>query len=146
MITGVEIDMVVTNCLSALNLYEEVFGAKKIEATSYQEGLNEAVFTIYGTRFHLLDENSEFSLNAPKEGVLPLWCNVSVEDIVSTFEKAKAAGFTVIQPLNDMQELGVINAIVKDPFGYVWMLHQVVKEVSFEERCKIMEAHMGITR
>ncbi|MDI9422462.1 MAG: VOC family protein, partial [Bacillota bacterium] len=24
-----------------------------------------------------------------------------------------------------------------DPFGYVWMLHQVHKEVSFEERMKL---------
>jgi len=29
-----------------------------------------------------------------------------------------------------------------DPFGYMWMLHQVHREVSFEERCRIIEESM----
>lgn len=144
---GIEIDMVVTDCLAALKLYEKVFGAEKIEAASYNKGLNEAVFTVYGTRFHLLDENPAYGLTAPKPGVqLPVWCNAVVEDIGAVFEKAKAAGFAVIQPLNDMKDFGVINAVVKDPFGYVWMFHQILKEVGFEERCKLIEAQMGIQK
>jgi PhnB protein len=135
MITGVEIDMVVYDSVKALALYELVFGVERVEATAYDRGLNEAVFTLYGTRFHLLDENAEYQLFAPKEGEgKPFWLNVLVPDIKATFEKAQQNGFTAVQPLTEMPEMGVSNAILADPFGYVWMLHQIHREVSFEER------------
>ena len=35
--------------------------------------------------------------------------------------------------------MGAANAMFADAFGYVWMLHQIYREVSFEERCKAME-------
>jgi hypothetical protein len=38
-----------------------------------------------------------------------------------------------------MAAYGVSNAIFRDPFGYIWMLHQVHKEVSFEERKQLWE-------
>ena len=66
--TGVEIDMVVTASLKALELYEKIFEVKRIEVTDYPKGTNEAVFTIYDTRFHMLDENPEYQLIAPKPG------------------------------------------------------------------------------
>lgn len=37
---------------------------------------------------------------------------------------------------------GAANALFADPFGYLWMLHQVRREVSFEERSRIMEKKM----
>jgi uncharacterized glyoxalase superfamily protein PhnB len=142
---GIEIDMVVPDSLGAFNLYQKVFNAEKIEATSYTKGHNEAVFTIYGARFHVLDENPECGLAAPKDSSpMPMWCNIIVEDIARTCGKATEAGFTTIQPVTEMKQMGVINAVLKDPFGYVWMLHQIVREISFEERCKIMEQEFGI--
>lgn len=144
---GVEIDMVVSDSLGALALYEEIFETQRIEATSYDKGMNEAVFSMYGTRFHLLDENPEFQLVAPKpDDPKPMWVNVVVPDIAGTFAKAIKAGCTEIQAVTEMQDFGVINALFLDPYGYVWMLHQIVKEVSFEERLRIMEEQMGINR
>ncbi len=140
---GVEIDMVVTDSLAALELYEQIFEVERLEVTNYDKGLNEAVFSMYGTRFHLLDENPEYRLIAPKEGdPKPMWINILVPDIAATYQKAMAAGCTEIQPLTELEDFGVINAILVDPFGYIWMLHEVVREVSFEERCRIMEEKM----
>jgi PhnB protein len=45
-----------------------------------------------------------------------------------------------------MKEFGIKNAIVKDPYNYSWMFHQIIKEVSFEERKKIMEEKFDIER
>jgi uncharacterized glyoxalase superfamily protein PhnB len=141
--SGVEIDMVVSDCLSAFALYEKVFGAEKVEITAYNKGMNEAVFMLFGTRFHLLDENPEYQLYAPKPNQsLPVWCNLVVQDIALVFKKAQEHDFKIIQPVQNLSEFGVMNAIVADPFGYVWMLHQIVKEMSFEERCRIMEEKM----
>jgi len=137
---GVEINMVVSDSVKALELYERVFDAERVEVTAYEQGLNEAVFTIFGTRFHLLDENAEYQLFAPKDGERkPMWLNVVVPDIKATFEKAIESGFTEIQPITEMPEMGVSNAVCTDPFGYVWMFHQIHRHVSFEERTKIWD-------
>lgn len=141
--TGVEIDFVVKDSLEAFKLYEGIFGAEKVEITSYEKGLNEAVFTIYSTRFHILDENPKYQLVAPIPGdPKPMWLNVVVPDIKVTYEKAMAAGCIPVQPLTELKEMGVINGMFADPFGYLWMLHEIVREVSFEDRMKIMEEKM----
>ena len=60
---GVEIDMIVSDSVKALELYEKIFAEiERIEVTSLPEGENEAVFSLYGVRFHMLDENEEFGL------------------------------------------------------------------------------------
>lgn len=140
---GVEIDMVVTDSLAALSLYEKVFEVERIEVTGYPKGTNEAVFNMYGARFHLLDENPDFMLVAPKPGdPKTMWCNVVVPDIREVYAKALEVGCTEIQPVTELTEFGAINAIFTDPFGYVWMLHQIVRVVSFEERTRILEEKM----
>lgn len=141
---GVEIDMVVSDSVKALELYEQVFGAERVEVTAYERGLNEAVFTLFGTRFHLLDENPEYQLFAPKEGEgKPVWFNLVVSDLKSTFERVVKAGFTIVQQIAEMPEMGVSNAIACDPFGHLWMLHQVHREVSFEERIQHFDEALG---
>lgn len=143
MTTGIEIDFVVQDSLKALELYESIFEVQRVEVTGYERGMNEAVFTMYGTRFHMLDENPQYMLIAPKpEDPKTMWVNVVVPDIKETYQRAMAAGCTEIQPLTEMEAMGITNAMFSDPFGYIWMLHQVHKEVSFEERCRIMEEAM----
>lgn len=136
--TGVEVDFCVTDTLAAFEVYEKVFGAEAVEKTAFPRGQNEVVFTIFGYRFHMLDENPEFGLNAPKEGAsTAIWFNILVEDIQAIYDKALGAGFTVIQAVQDLPGYGVKNAMVRDSFGLVWMLHQIDKIVSFEDRVKL---------
>ncbi len=140
MSTGVEIDMIVEDSLAAFSTYEKVFKAEKIEGTNYEKGLNEVIFIMLNTRFHLLDENPEYDLYAPKkENPNTMWCNLLIEDIEETFKIAEGEGFQTIQPIAELKEFGVKNAVIVDPFGYSWMLHQILKEVSFEDRKKIIE-------
>lgn len=47
---GVEIDMVVTDSLKALELYEKIFGVDRVEVTNFPRGENEVVFTLHGVR------------------------------------------------------------------------------------------------
>ena len=137
---GVEIDFVVKDSLAALELYESIFDVERIEVTSFPVGQNEAVFSIYGTRFHILDENVEFGLFAPTpDTTQTMWLNVLVENIESTHNAAVNAGSSIIQPLTNMEEFGVTNSVLKDPFGYMWMLHEIHKIVSFEERVAMWE-------
>lgn len=138
--TGVEIDFIVKDSVEALQFYKEIFDIAVIEATSFPKGQNEAVFSIYGTQFHMLDENPEFQMLAPKEGdPKPIWFNITVEDIKLTYEKAIKMGCKEVQPVTEFESHGVRNAMFTDRFGYLWMLHQVHRVVGFEERVKAME-------
>lgn len=137
---GVEIDFVVPDSLKALALYEHIFEVERIETTALKQGENEAVFSIYGTRFHLLDENPGFGLLAPDpDSAKTMWFNITVPDIGETYTKAIRSGCAEIQSVTPIPDLGISNALFSDPFGYIWMLHQVHQEVSFEERMKFME-------
>lgn len=140
MVVGVEIDMVVKDSLKALELYENIFEIERLEVTNFPRGENEVVFTLYGVRFHMLDENPEFQLVAPTpDDPKTIWFNVVVPDIKATYAKAMDSGCSEVQPVTELPEYGVTNAIFMDPFGYLWMLHQVNKEVSFEERVQLWE-------
>ena len=141
---GTEIDFVVQDSLKALELYEKIFDIERIEVTDFSEGENEVIFSLHGVRFHMLDENPEFEMIAPKPGdPKPIWFNIIAPDIEETFAKAIGEGCAQVQPVTEMKGMGVSNAIFVDPFGYLWMLHQVHKEVSFEERKKIWEERKG---
>ncbi|GAB6085060.1 VOC family protein [Alkaliphilus crotonatoxidans] len=141
---GVEIDMVVTDSLKALELYEKVFDIERIEVTDFPKGENEVIFTLYGVRFHMLDENPKFYLKAPtQQEPKSIWFNILVPNIKETFTKAINAGCLEVQAVTEMPDYGVSNAIFTDPFGYQWMLHQIHKEVSFEERQQLWEEKRG---
>ncbi|HHU33304.1 MAG TPA: VOC family protein [Clostridia bacterium] len=141
---GVEIDMVVTDSLKALELYEKIFDIKRVEVSNFPKGENEVIFTLYGVRFHMLDENPTFGLQAPdSDNSNTIWFNVLVPDIKDTFSKAISVGCKEVQPVTEVPDYGVSNAIFSDPFGYVWMLHQIHKVVSHEERIKLWEEKRG---
>ncbi len=42
-------------------------------------------------------------------------------------------------PKEELPDYGVSNAMFSDPFGYIWMLHQVHREVSLDERVRLWE-------
>lgn len=137
MFTGVEIDFVVKDSLKALTQYQAIFkdALEVIEHTSFDTGMNEAVFNLYGVRFHLLDENHEYELFAPTEdNPNTVWFNIVVPNIQETFALALEHGATVVQDLTEMEAMGVTNAMFLDSSNYIWMLHQIHREVSFEER------------
>ncbi|MEG6522253.1 VOC family protein [Desulfotomaculum sp. 1211_IL3151] len=137
---GVEIDMVVTDSLKALELYEKIFDIERVEVTAFPKGENEVIFTLYGVRFHMLDENPKFELKAPSpDEPKAIWFNITVSDIHEIFSKAISTGCTEVQQVTELPDYGVSNAMFIDPFGYLWMLHQVHKEVSFEERTRLWE-------
>jgi PhnB protein len=137
---GVEIDMVVTDSLKALALYEQIFDIELVEVSNFPQGENEAIFTLYGVRFHMLDENPKFGLKAPNpDNLNTIWFNILVPDIKETFSKAIGAGCIEVQSVTEMPDYGVSNAMFSDTFGYLWMLHQIHKQVSHEERMRLWE-------
>jgi|SRR5690625_1173984 len=138
--TGVEIDLIVSDSLKALKLYEKIFDIERVEVTNFPMGQNEVIFSLYGVQFHMLDENPQFGLKAPNtDAPQTIWFNITVPDIKKTYAKAMDAGCKEMQPVTELPDFGVSNATFNDPFGYHWMLHEVHKKVSFEERMQLWE-------
>lgn len=124
--TGIEITMIVSNSIEALDLYKNIFDIEIIECTNLEKGLNEAIFNLYGTKFHMLDENLEYMLIAPKEDDnKSISFNVTVENIEQTFKKVLESECTVYQEIKKIDKLNISNAIFSDKFGYIWLLHEV---------------------
>lgn len=137
---GIELDFVVRDSLEAIELYEQIFDVEVLEKTDFPRGENEVIFTLYGLHLHMLDENPNFHLIAPKPDTpITSWINVTVPDIKETYEKALALGCEEVQPITKIEAMGLSNAIFKDPFGYIWMLHEVHREVSREEMIEFWE-------
>lgn len=140
---NVEIDFVVKDSLQAIELYEKIFDLEDVQVTDFPQGQNEVLFTLYDVHFHMLDENPEFQLFAPKpEDPKTMWVNVTVPDIQSAYNKALEAGCQEIQAVTEIPDFGVSNAMFMNPFGYIWLLHQVHKEMSFDEMKQKWEGKM----
>lgn len=117
-----------------------MFEIEVVEATEYPIGMNEAVFQLYGTRFHMLDANEEYGLKAPtQEHPNTIWFNITVENIEETHQLAMENGCQEVQPITEMMEGALKNSLFVDPYGYMWMLHQIYQELSFDERIEILE-------
>ena len=142
---NVEIDFVVKDVLETIEKYKKIFEIIIIEQTNFERGHNEVIFELYGTRFHILDENEPYGLIAPKQDtVQSIWFNILVEDIQSIWEKAMVNGCTQVMPITNMEKMGTSNAIFKDSYGYIWMLHQVHKDISFEEKTQILKEEFNL--
>jgi PhnB protein len=74
-------------------------------------------------------------------GATPVSLLLYVPDVDVLFEKAVAAGATVMKPLTD-QFYGDRSGTVIDPFGHVWTLATHVEDVSPEEMDRRMQAFM----
>ncbi|WP_433847031.1 VOC family protein [Acinetobacter proteolyticus] len=135
-----EIDFIVKDTITALAFYERVFEVEKIEVGDFVLGQNCVIMSIHGVHFHMLDENPDFQLLAPtQESYIPIWFNITVTDIEKTLQQAVDVGAAVIQAVQDMPKMGIKNAMFKDPFGYMWLLHQVLEVVDYETRAQLLE-------
>lgn len=124
-----EINYVVSDCLAATEEYQYVLEAKIIEKTHLKKGLNESIIEIGGALFHLMDENEAYQLIAQKEeNHSSSWINLRRENISQIWERAIQKGWCEVMALEDIQEVGLRQGIVRDSFGYVWILQETLEE------------------
>jgi len=124
---GVKISLVVNDCFVAFDLYKKVFDAKELHRTSLSKGQNRIAFMMCGGSFQLFDENRKFLLSAPaKLSPRSVWFDLLVDDVELTVQKGKDAGFLVFEPAQFLEDFGRVFATIGDPFGYMWMLHEIV--------------------
>ncbi|WP_331767623.1 VOC family protein [Embleya sp. NBC_00896] len=119
---------------AAIAFYTEIFGATERMRMGGPEGkIGHAEFTIGNALIMISDEYPEMSALAPKSvGGTPVTMHLYVDDVDATYNRAVAAGATVVQPLAD-QFYGDRSGCFEDPFGHRWNVATHVEDVPPEE-------------
>ncbi|WP_020475160.1 VOC family protein [Zavarzinella formosa] len=123
----------------ALEFYKAAFGAVEIFRMPGPGGLvGHAEMKIGNAIFMFSDENPKWGTKSPTTlGGSPASLMVYVENVDEAFEKAVAAGATVVRPLAN-QFYGDRSGSLVDPFGHQWMLATHIEDVPPEEMTRRM--------
>jgi PhnB protein len=117
----VSVYLMVDDGSAALEFYQRAFAAVVMETYPHEGKLGHATLTINGSDLMLSDEFPEAmtGVRSPKSlGGTTCTVSLMVDDADAWFERACAAGATVIRPLNN--EFYGRAGKVRDPFGHTW--------------------------
>ena len=128
-ITGLSVNMFVSNSEKALEYYTSVFGAKIITARLGGEcGENNGLFTIGDYKFAVADENIQYGSKSPTTlGGVTVCIQLFVRDIKAVLSKALEKGGEIVAPSTKDTPIvemdgGVQFCNIVDPFGHVWSI------------------------
>lgn len=111
----------------AIDFYTKAFGATENMRIPADDGvrLMHAHLTINGASLMMHDEFPEYVENesGPPDGVT---LHLQVDDADAWFDRAVAAGASVVMPLDNMF-WGDRYAQIKDPFGHMWSIGAPIK-------------------
>jgi PhnB protein len=133
----------VRDAAAAIEFYKTAFGA--VETMRFEMpggGVAHAEIQIGDSRVMFGDENPQWGNKSPQTlgGTAGGLC-LYVEDCDAVFEKALAAGATVMKPMAD-QFYGDRSGTVIDPFGHAWTVATHKEDVSLDEMKARMAAMM----
>ncbi|MEN3315082.1 MAG: PhnB protein [Acidimicrobiaceae bacterium] len=133
--------LAVDGASEAIEFYGTVFGATERVRMPMPDGrVGHAELEIGDSVVMLADENPEMGVRSPKAvGGTPVTLSVYVEDVDAVFDKATAAGASVLRPVDD-QFYGDRSGQFEDPFGHRWSVATHVEDVSPEEMRRRLEA------
>jgi len=126
--------LAVQSAAKAIEFYQAAFGAtERYRLTDSASGnIGHAELEINGSLIMLSDEFPGCSTSAKTLGGTPVIFCLMVENADAAFDRAVAAGATVVRPLTD-EFYGFRGATVEDPFGYKWMVQHEIEKVAPEE-------------
>ena len=121
------------DCKAALDWYVKALGASEISRSLGPDGkIMHSEFRLGGSL--LMAHDAMMGGKGPKEfGGSPAALWVFVEDCDSLFNRAVAAGATVLRPMED-QFWGDRCGTLKDPHGYAWTIATRKEDLSKQEK------------
>ena len=131
----------VRDAARAIDFYSKAFGAIELYRLANPDGrIGHAEILIGTSRIMLADEFPEMNVKGPQslEGTSVSFL-IYVEDVDARFDRAIAAGATVLRPLATVlrplkdQFYGDRSGTLADPFGHSWTIATHVEDVSPEE-------------
>jgi PhnB protein len=131
----------------AIDFYTKVFDAIESGARYTEPGgrVGHAEIQINGAKIMLSDEHPEIDVLSPESlGGTPVTLHLRVADAAAVVARAAAAGATIQMAVQD-QPYGERSGIIKDPFGYRWMIATPIEDVSKDELQRRVGAAYKIT-
>ena len=124
----------VRNAADAMDFYKRAFGAEERFRMPNPDGkIGHAELKIGDSMLMLADEQAGAFGKSPQTlGGTPFCFVMYVENVDAAFQRAVAAGATVIRPLQD-KFYGDRTGIVADPYGHQWCLTTHVEDVPPDE-------------
>jgi PhnB protein len=112
---------------SAIEFYKAAFGADELFRIDAENGAVVARLSVEGAEFWVADESPEHSNFSPESlGGGSVRMVMTVEDPDAAFERAVAAGATVVWPVSD--QYGWRLGRIVDPFGHHWEIGKPLSE------------------
>ncbi len=126
--------LTVGDAKAALDFYSRAFDADSIMTLDGPGGkVMHAEMRIGDSTVMLADEFPEWGNQSPASlGGTPCSLMIYFDDVDAMFDRAVAAGATVIMPVQD-QFYGDRSGSIKDPFGHQWTLSKQIEQLSAEE-------------
>lgn len=114
----------------AIEFYKAAFGAGELFRLDSEDGAVVAQLSVGAAEFWLADESPEYLNFSPESlGGGTVRMVMVVEDPDAAFERAVAAGATVVRPVANKEYGWRIGRIV-DPFGHHWEIGKPLPEGS----------------
>ena len=133
--------LVMNGAARAIEFYKKAFGATELLRFPMPGGkLGHAEIKIGNSPIMLADEMPEMGHRGPQAlGGTPVSILLYVEDVDAMFNRAIAAGATVVKPVKD-EFYGDRSGTLTDPFGHQWTVATHKEDVPLEEMHKRMAA------
>ena len=125
----------VHDCAAAIEFYQRAFGAEETgpRFTATDGRVGHAEVSIGGSRIFISDEYPEVGALSPKRlGGSHAALHLRVADVDGAARRLVDAGATVLHEVADQAD-GERRGTFLDPFGYRWMLGQLVEAPSKEQ-------------
>lgn len=138
--------LMVDGAKAAIAFYEKAFGATSRYALEMPDGkIGHAEIEVGGAILYLADAPDDMpgdAANPRKLGGSSVLLHRYVADVDAAVQQAADAGATVVREPQD-QFYGDRAALVADPYGHLWSLHQHVRDVSEDEMQRAVDEMSG---
>lgn len=121
---GIELDMVVSDAMTAVETFGKVFKVEILEVQSTAKENDTVLVDMEGMHIHFLSKNEEVGFKVPTSTPESMWVNVIVDDIEKTKNAAVDAGFELIIPITKEPYEGLLYMLLKDKDNYQWMVYE----------------------
>jgi PhnB protein len=133
--------LVVRNAERALDFYVVTLKARELAryVNKVLGTISHAELAVGNAVFALTEEAREWNSDSPTSlGGSPVALQLSVDDVKAVVRDMCDAGASVVFPVQEF--CGERMARVRDPFGHLWIISQVIEELSTEEKQRRRDA------
>jgi PhnB protein len=125
--------LAVTDASAAIGFYRNAFDAEVLLRLETGGRVMHSALLIHGGLVVVVDEMPEVGLRCPDHfGGVPMSISVNCPDADAAVIQARAAGATVLAPVQDSFS-GDRHGLIRCPYGYRWILSTWVRELAIAE-------------